>query len=492
MSDTDRVHHLAVAGRWEEAADEARRQLRERPDDAVLLAWLSRAMSKLGHHDHAVAAATAAAAREPEGHFVLGTLAYVFFEADRPIDAVAVAERLVQLYPNDAGAWTSLAEACRRTSRARGVVAARRAIELDPFSASAHNALGINESGRRASQSFRRALELDPSMTAARSNLADRSSPDEAAKLLIGLVREQPANEEFSRRALSVAVDHRLALGSTLIGALLVVGSVVAAIVGARADPPVGPQGAAGFGIIGVVILAAGLQRLRIDPESRTVLKAAWEDARTEAGVNRAVPPVTGLRGAADRPPAIEDPAVAAALRGMLTRAMVEGLLVVILVTLIVAATVTADPADTPNGSLPQSGWGVPVLIVGLSGVPLLTMASVRRLWLWARFRSVLRRSPWIDVVAEAAQVSDTMSTWTVVRYRLDGHLAVQRLSMSAFFAKRWLGRRTSMTLRIASTSRAPVAFDVERRRLLGLVPPRTDARYLKWNDGLTRALHRR
>lgn len=491
MSDAARVHLLAVAGRWEDAADEARRQLRERPDDAVLLAWSARAASALGRHHEAVDASTSAAARSPEDYFVLGTLAHVYFDADRPLDAIGVAEHLVHLYPADADAWTRLAEVCRTIDRHRGVIAARRAIELDPFSASAHNALGINETGRRASRSFRRALELDPSMAAARSNLADHASPDEAARLLIGLVREAPGDQDYSRRTLSVAVERRFALGSTLIGAVLVIGAVIAAIVGARADPPTGPQGAAGFGIIGVVILGAGIQRLRIDGESRAVLRAAWEDARSQASSHRAVPAVTTLPGASERPPGIEDETAAATLQGMLNRAIVEAQIVVVLVTMMIATTVAGNE-DTPNGPAPQAGWAVLVTIVGLAGIPLMTMAAVRRLWLWARFRHVLRRSPWVDVVADAAQISDGASTWTVVRFELAGHVAVFRLSTSAFFGRRWLGRRRSVPLRIASTSRAPVAFDVERQRLLGLVPPRNDARYVQWNDHLTRRLPRR
>ncbi len=267
--DGERVRLLVLAKRFDDAVREAHLLLGVAPDDWYVLCWLSRAYRGVGDVDNALAAARSAVAFAPDSDGALENLVQMVREYGVPREALALAEHLVSRAPNSALAWTRLAECCPRAhKRSRGIQAAKRAIELDPHSSAAFNALAMNQVGRTAQRSYQKAIELDPGGSAARHNLAanlDKANEHAlAGELLGGLIREDPSNQEVASRMLAIALQRQdpkrqlvAIIVTLLLGGLLIYAAAVGRL-GVR--PGQSARGPVGWiALIMVVTVASAL-----------------------------------------------------------------------------------------------------------------------------------------------------------------------------------------------------------------------------------------
>ncbi|MHC4941349.1 MAG: tetratricopeptide repeat protein, partial [Planctomycetota bacterium] len=131
----------------------------------------------------------------PVAHDALGL---VLLDLDKPEQARECFARAVAAMPEDADLWLHQARALRRLGRlADAEVTCRRALELNPLSARAHNQNGLvlmdqTDGYRKALPSFERAFELDPQFTEALYNkglcLANTGQHAQAVEAFRGVV----------------------------------------------------------------------------------------------------------------------------------------------------------------------------------------------------------------------------------------------------------------------------------------------------------------
>lgn len=243
MSDQDAARAAALfdSGRWGEARDAAARALRTDPRNGSARLTLAGALDGLGEHDAAFDEVTALVADDPENATALRLLAIVADRTGRPRRGLEAAKAAARVEPS---AWQSHAilafaevHAHGGTGGDRAIAAAKRAVELAPDVASAHEALGtvflLLGRHRQAEAALRVALEIDPNDLRARQNLGvalDRRGKVAAAmNLFAGLTAEQPANPAHTKNI--VATFGRWVM-------ILLVASLAWAMIGLRFPPP--------------------------------------------------------------------------------------------------------------------------------------------------------------------------------------------------------------------------------------------------------------
>lgn len=136
-SDVDALVHLSQAlvrlGRSDEAEARARAAIALRPNSAAAHAALGSVLLTLGHLKDATDAFEKAASLAPD-NVRLATIAALMLAHSGPsTEACAILERLVERFPEDAGARDALAQAYLLEGRIeRAVVAAKSALAIDP------------------------------------------------------------------------------------------------------------------------------------------------------------------------------------------------------------------------------------------------------------------------------------------------------------------------------------------------------------------------
>jgi predicted O-linked N-acetylglucosamine transferase (SPINDLY family) len=177
---------MVDAGDADSALAHAARLCREHPEDGRAHADLGCILMVAGRAAEAVGAFRAAAARLPDDARMLVNLAGAIAIA-APYDlteGVAAARRAIELQPALAPAHETLSVLLRDAGvPAQAASAARQAIDLSPRSARAHDALGnaLFDLGNASSavEAFRRAVEIDPTRSHTFSNLLMASHYDE-------------------------------------------------------------------------------------------------------------------------------------------------------------------------------------------------------------------------------------------------------------------------------------------------------------------------
>lgn len=172
-----RVEHLRLLGRLDDAERVAREALAAVPGDPVLLVVLSTVLYSADRYGEGLAAAEAGCAAAPQAEGAHRMRAILLGALGRHDDAVEAATTAVALAPHDGKAIRSCATVLQRAGRlADAERAARRAVQLDPASAAAHFVLADIAGDRgdlsTARQSYVEALRLDPQHAAARHDLA--------------------------------------------------------------------------------------------------------------------------------------------------------------------------------------------------------------------------------------------------------------------------------------------------------------------------------
>jgi tetratricopeptide (TPR) repeat protein len=206
----------AGAAAWEkgeadEAADHFRRGLERRPEDATAWAWLAAIELDRRRPTAAIEAAEVACSLEPHVSWAHSARAHALWQAERTDEAALairealaldpgdlrllgdtawfvaataheeeagrVADRAVELFPEEAYGWFARGWVAQVFGRfAQGEAAMQRAVELEPAEALWHNNLGwiVLKAHRpdEALSHFERALELDGSNRAAAGNRA--------------------------------------------------------------------------------------------------------------------------------------------------------------------------------------------------------------------------------------------------------------------------------------------------------------------------------
>ncbi len=115
------------------ALEEARRALAEDPDEPEAIELEARALSEMGRHTEAEAAARRGVAAWPGWAWPLVTLAGVLRQAERWDDAVAVADEALALDPGEPPAWLEKAAGeLGRDRPAAALAAADAGLALDP------------------------------------------------------------------------------------------------------------------------------------------------------------------------------------------------------------------------------------------------------------------------------------------------------------------------------------------------------------------------
>ncbi len=164
---------LGHPGRALQAADQA---VAARPDLEWGYRLRSVALSRLGRHEQAIAAARDALLLAPHSWIAHIALADALIGAgDRPAEAVSVARSAVGLAPADAATHFTLA---RAQSAAKDEAAAERsylkALEIDPSHAPARNNLGVialrNRRAGKAVDLFSSSVRANPSLHVAAAN----------------------------------------------------------------------------------------------------------------------------------------------------------------------------------------------------------------------------------------------------------------------------------------------------------------------------------
>lgn len=169
---------LIDAGRADDAVVLLHRFLADQPTDVTALALLSLAHLRAHRWTDALGAADLAIGLAPDYQQAWQRRAIALIELDRTADAEAAAGEYLRLGPDDWHAHYTMARVLRvqRGKRQAALRHARRAVELAPGDADAHNLLGVVhrtlEDKVSAGHAYRAALAIDPTHALARSNLA--------------------------------------------------------------------------------------------------------------------------------------------------------------------------------------------------------------------------------------------------------------------------------------------------------------------------------
>jgi tetratricopeptide (TPR) repeat protein len=173
----DRVEHLRVLRRYEDAEREARAALAADPGDAGVLAELAAVLLAADRHGEGLEAADAAVAAASERGWPHRLRALHLSELGRHDEAVAAAEVAVVLGPEDPLAALDHSTVLRAAGRLEAAGReALRAVRLAPEQPAAHLGVGLAASALddldTARYAYGEVLRLDPGNAAARNNLA--------------------------------------------------------------------------------------------------------------------------------------------------------------------------------------------------------------------------------------------------------------------------------------------------------------------------------
>ncbi|MFO0892368.1 MAG: tetratricopeptide repeat protein [Isosphaeraceae bacterium] len=170
---------LNAAGRPDEALAADEQAIRLKPDYAGAHNNRGTALLNQGKLDAAIAAFREAIRLKPDYFLAHYNLAKALFENGAPAEAVEIARKAVRLRPTDASAQHNLGTILSGTAALDEAEAAfREAIRLRPEDPTGHNGLGTLLCNRRgdlegAVKCFRRAIELDPTFALAHENLGN-------------------------------------------------------------------------------------------------------------------------------------------------------------------------------------------------------------------------------------------------------------------------------------------------------------------------------
>lgn len=208
--------------------------LAQQPDSAELQALTAQSLIEDGHPRSAILHAERACALAPDRawHHRLRALSHEAL--DRPHEALKAAKEAVRLDPRD---WNNhaifsrlAADAVSNAPIARE--AAARAVELAPWAADAHFAVGYaaQRAGKRrvARAAYRRVLEIEPDHPAAHNNLGvlTRLGPAASAPWHLRALRADP-QDQIARRNLALHPQQMwlltllVGVGCTVVGVLL-------------------------------------------------------------------------------------------------------------------------------------------------------------------------------------------------------------------------------------------------------------------------------
>jgi Flp pilus assembly protein TadD len=169
---------LINAGRADDAVGMLGRFLAEQPTDVTALGLLSLAHLRAGRWADALVAADQAIGLEPGYLPAWQRRCISLIELDRMAEAEVSAAEYLRLAPDEWHAHYTTARVLRgvRGRRQEALRHAKRAVELAPDDANAHNLLGVVhralEDKPAAERAYRTALSIDPTHALARSNLA--------------------------------------------------------------------------------------------------------------------------------------------------------------------------------------------------------------------------------------------------------------------------------------------------------------------------------
>jgi Flp pilus assembly protein TadD len=274
---------LINAGRADDALAVLGRFLAEHPTDVTALGLVSLAHLRVRRWSEALAAADQAIGLDPG--YVPGwqRRGIALIELDRMAEAQDAAVEYLRLAPDQWHAHYTMARVLRsvRGRRQAALWHARRAVELAPDDADAHNLLGVVYRGVEdrvsAERAYRTALAIDPAHALARSNLAlltlGRAGTEEVLAGLREAAASDPQQDAIHRNMALVAVlgAARHATWLSLAG-LLVVWFVLALAEGPGAL-------VARLVVLGLIVVAwavlAGWWLSRLRPYLRSLVPAA-------------------------------------------------------------------------------------------------------------------------------------------------------------------------------------------------------------------------
>ncbi len=196
--------------RWRQALEVLRPVISRSPEDPYALCLIAHCHLGLQDPSRALAAANAAAAAAPMDPWAARLQSAALRAARRWREARAAADRAIGLAPNSLDTHLERAAvdaASGRPTRA-GIAAAHQAVRLGPDVPAAHVASGnvwlVRRRPKQARTAFTEALRLDPTNVAAQHGLAliaqQFGSQLEAARLLIGIIRLDPANQQYAKQ----------------------------------------------------------------------------------------------------------------------------------------------------------------------------------------------------------------------------------------------------------------------------------------------------
>lgn len=229
-SHVQRAAQLLELRRPAQAEEILRSHLALKPDDVTALLLLARAFIQQERFEEAHDAAADVvrlAPAEPAGHI---RLAESLIGLDQSERAETVAREAIRLAPWTGGAHYTLARALQELRPAEALVAADKALELEPTNAQFHNvrAMCLGALGRRTEEeaSYRTALGGDPDNDVALNNLAvthlERGRLGASGRALLAALRANP-QAALPRRnlvAMLVRITMRLAIGGVALGLL--------------------------------------------------------------------------------------------------------------------------------------------------------------------------------------------------------------------------------------------------------------------------------
>jgi len=232
----DRARVLLDAGRAQEALPLLQRVLASHPDDVDALCRLALAYLKLGDRTRQLEAAERALACNPHSEWACRLQFDALHALNRHKQALAAAERAVELAPSEPLAHVCLVQGLLAMHRSRGLLfslpsqrrelraRAEHLIELAPSRSVAHQMRGLvalhQRKLRDAEESFRRALALDPESAVDLNNLGvallRQKRNKEALEAFEGAARLDP-NLTIARNNLALGIKRHV----TTVGGIL-------------------------------------------------------------------------------------------------------------------------------------------------------------------------------------------------------------------------------------------------------------------------------
>lgn len=197
-------------GRGEEAEENAISVLRQNPDNYDALIVMGEAFEHRGDYDNALIAYAHAAGNTPQPVPAMQAQARLLRTQQRPAEAVAILEKLVDLAPEDDETWAALSQAQAEAGvGGKAIELSQRAIQIAPRKAKHHVGLGklYREAGQldAALGQLQQAYELDPTNTTALHEMAQvfegRRQFNRAYEIYQLLMELEPDNADHFFRA---------------------------------------------------------------------------------------------------------------------------------------------------------------------------------------------------------------------------------------------------------------------------------------------------